>query len=68
VLHVHYDGDVDGRLDGRETTETDLGPATVEDEPFAFPPVTAGRHTGLHHRADERRAPRGAGTPSKVAW
>ncbi|PAZ11716.1 pectate lyase [Streptomyces sp. SA15] len=35
-----YDGDVDGRLDGRETTRADLGPATVEDKPFAFPPVT----------------------------
>jgi pectate lyase len=35
-----YDGDVDGQLDGRETTQADLGPATVEDRPFAFPPVT----------------------------
>ncbi|MET9970930.1 hypothetical protein ABZZ80_34735 [Streptomyces sp. NPDC006356] len=35
-----YDGDVDGRLDGRETTDADLGPATVEDKPFAFPPIT----------------------------
>ncbi|MET9830359.1 hypothetical protein ABZ078_13765 [Streptomyces sp. NPDC006385] len=43
--HIHaagnfYDPDVDGRLDGRETTAADLGPATVEDKPFAFPPIT----------------------------
>ncbi|MDT0548385.1 MULTISPECIES: hypothetical protein [Streptomyces] len=35
-----YDGDLDGQLNGRETTQADLGPATVEDKPFAFPPVT----------------------------
>ncbi len=36
----YYDGDVDGQLDGRETTDADLGPATIMDQPFDFPDIT----------------------------
>jgi pectate lyase len=36
----YYDDDVDGQLDGRPTTDADLGPATIESEPFDFPAVT----------------------------
>ncbi|MGP3971080.1 pectate lyase family protein [Streptomyces sp. 6N223] len=36
----YFDGDVNGQVDGRETTDEDLGPATIMDEPFDFPPVT----------------------------
>jgi pectate lyase len=35
----YYDGDKDGQLDGRETTDADLGPATIMDQPFDFPDI-----------------------------